>query len=536
MTGPSGPSYRTAAVARANVTQTLMSTGTIEPVSQASVSFPVSGQVASVSVGLGSHVRAGQVLAQLSTTALVSEVSAAQYSVATDTVRLAADEASQTASTSTTSAGATTSGAGGQGPTSGSLATITKLQAVVRAAQQRLDAKLTSARALLHEVTAVCAATPTPTSSPTGAGSPSPAPSPSAISTVTVSSQPASPGSKRPGGSPDGSSPPTCQAATSQLLSAETSIAAVEQSLANSESDLSKTLSKVSAGIAGSAGSSSGGGSGSGSAAGSPGSAGRATAGAPATAAQLAADQASLDAAQAQLSAARQNLAAATLVAPITGTVALVNITPGQQAIGSQGSGTAANFVIEGGGGQEAVTTVSDLNVGKIRVGQSATVTLDGSATSISGTVVAIGMLSTSSTGNGSYPVTISLPADAPTLFAGSDAQVTITLAEVHDAITVPTSAVQGTGAATFVTVLRAGKPVSVRVVTGAASPALTQISSGLTIGEQVVLADMNTPLPTNTNRFVRGLTTGGGNFGRGSTGSGTTGGGTTPTGSGSGG
>ena len=99
MTGPSGPGYRTATVTRANVTQTLLSTGTIEPVSQANVSFPVSGQVASVSVGLGSHVTAGQVLARLSTTALASQVSSDQAAVATATVRLAADEASETTTT-----------------------------------------------------------------------------------------------------------------------------------------------------------------------------------------------------------------------------------------------------------------------------------------------------------------------------------------------------------------------------------------------------------------------------------------------------
>jgi HlyD family secretion protein len=251
-----------------------------------------------------------------------------------------------------------------------------------------------------------------------------------------------------------------------------------------------------------------------------------------ATAAQLAEDQANLDSAKAQLGVAQQDLAAATLIAPISGTVALVNITPGQQVTGSQGSGTSANFVIEGAGGQEAATTVSSLNVGKVRVGQRATITLDGSATAISAEVVAIGMLSTSSTGNASYPVTIGLTGNAPAMFAGSDAQVSITLAEVSDAITVPTSAVQGTGAATFVTVLSAGKPVRVRVVTGATGPALTQISSGLTVGEQVVLANLNTPLPTNSNPFAaRGLTTGGGGFGGGRTGSRTTGRGATSTG-----
>jgi hypothetical protein len=223
-------------------------------------------------------------------------------------------------------------------------------------------------------------------------------------------------------------------------------------------------------------------------------------------------------------------MAAATLVAPIAGTVALVNITPGQQVTGSQGSGSTADFVIEGAGGEEATTTVNVSDVGEIRVGQPASVTLDGSATSISGQVVAIGMLSTvSSAGTASDPVTIGLASGAPTLFAGSDAQVAIILAQVRDAVTVPTSAVEGTGAATFVTVLKAGQPVRVRVVVGAAGPVLTQVTSGLTVGEQVVLADMSTPLPTNTNPFAaRGLTGGGGGFGAGRGGTGVTGGRTT--------
>jgi HlyD family secretion protein len=232
---------------------------------------------------------------------------------------------------------------------------------------------------------------------------------------------------------------------------------------------------------------------------------------------------------------AHQNLAAATLVAPIAGTIAQVNITPGQQVTGSQGSSASASFVIEGPGGQEATTTVSSTNVGQVRVGQSATVTLDGSATSIKGEVVAIGVLnSTSATGTASYPVTIGLPGGAPTLFAGSDAQVAITLARVGNAVAVPTSAVQSIGVITFVTVLQAGKAARVRVTVGATGPELTQVSSGLTVGEQVILADMSTPLPTNTNPFAaRGLTTGGGGFGGGRGGGGTTGTGGARTGGG---
>ena len=242
----------------------------------------------------------------------------------------------------------------------------------------------------------------------------------------------------------------------------------------------------------------------------------------------MASDQADLDSANAQLSEARQNLAAASLAAPISGTVALVNVTSGQQVTGSQGTSTSADFVIEGAGGEEATTTVSVSDVGEIKVGQPATITLDGSATPINGRVDSIGMLSTtSSTGSASYPVTIGLAAGEPTLFAGSDAQVAITLAQVGNAVTVPTSAVEGIGAATFVTVLQAGKPERVRVTVGATGPVDTQITSGLSVGEQVVLADLSTPLPTNTNPFAaRSLTGGGGGFGGARTGGGAAGGG----------
>jgi hypothetical protein len=343
-------------------------------------------------------------------------------------------------------------------------------------------------------------------------------------------------------------------------MSLQTSIAATEQSLANSEADLDNLLSEVATaleksvgsgssggtgGTGGTGGSGGSGGTGSGGGTGSDGSgrtgsgtgefegssgggAGGAASG-PASAAQLASDQADLDSANAQLSEARQDLAAATLAAPISGTVALVNVTAGQQVTGSQGTSTSADFVIEGAGGEEATTTVSVSDVGEIRVGQPASITLDGSATPINGEVDSIGMLSTtSSSGSASYPVTIGLAAGAPTLFAGSDAQVTFTLAKVGDAVTVPTSAVEGTGAATFVTVMQAGKPERVRVTVGASGPVDTQITAGLAVGDQVVLADLSTPLPTNTNPFAaRSLTTGGGGgFGGARTGGGAAGGG----------
>jgi HlyD family secretion protein len=349
-------------------------------------------------------------------------------------------------------------------------------------------------------------------------------------------------------------------------MTVQTSIAGTEQSLANSEADLDNLLGQVYTALEKQAGSGSGTGTGSGSGgtggtgghtgtggsggtgtgtggtgtggtgsgrtgsggtggsgSGSFGGSGGSGSSGPATAATLASDQANLDSANADLSEAKQNLAAATLVAPISGTVAEVDVTSGQQVTGSTGTSSSADFVIEGAGGEEATTTVSVSDIGEIKVGQPATITMDGSATPLDGRVTSIGMLSsTSSSGSASYPVTIGLDSGAPTLFAGSDAQVSITLASVRDAVTVPTSAVESIGDISFVTVMENGKPERVRVTVGATGPELTQITSGLSVGEQVVLADLSTPLPTNTNPFAsRSLTgAGGGGFaGRGGAG-----------------
>src|SRR3981081_3724051 len=64
-TRPPAPAYRTATAGPGAVTANLNETGTIVPVSEASVTCPVSGQVASIAVAQGQQVSAGQILASL---------------------------------------------------------------------------------------------------------------------------------------------------------------------------------------------------------------------------------------------------------------------------------------------------------------------------------------------------------------------------------------------------------------------------------------------------------------------------------------
>jgi len=77
-------------------------------------------------------------------------------------------------------------------------------------------------------------------------------------------------------------------------------------------------------------------------------------------------------------------------------------------------------------------------------------------------------------------------------------------------AVTVPTSAVHSRGAASFVDVLRGGAPTPVRVTIGAVGPIVTQVTAGLSPGDQVELADLSLPLPTNNLPNIRRVIGGG--------------------------
>jgi membrane fusion protein, macrolide-specific efflux system len=89
----------TVPVTTGTIQQTVASSGTIEPASQASLNFAVSGTVTAVNVKAGQTVTAGEVLATVNTTALSEDVSAAQAQLAAANARLASDETSNAAAT-----------------------------------------------------------------------------------------------------------------------------------------------------------------------------------------------------------------------------------------------------------------------------------------------------------------------------------------------------------------------------------------------------------------------------------------------------
>jgi len=111
--------------------------------------------------------------------------------------------------------------------------------------------------------------------------------------------------------------------------------------------------------------------------------------------------------------------------------------------------------------------------------------------------------------------VVILVPDALPALASGSHAEASLLVGTVADVLTVPNSALTplGNGQALALT-LKGGVATRALVRTGYAGTLTTQITSGLTRGQPVVMADLSTALPTNTTnprRFgVGGGVTGG--------------------------
>jgi multidrug efflux pump subunit AcrA (membrane-fusion protein) len=316
----SAPVYRLAGVTSADVTAALHVVGTLTPVRQADVAFPVGGTVASVAVRPGQHVTAGQTLGSLDPTPFKADLTAAQSTLANANLQVDTDAASQNATTTRP----VTSPA--SQPASQPTSSVRPLQQAVLSAQRQVDGALARAKTALGQARQACA--------------PSPSPSPTTTPPVTAKAT----GTSHPAPVPSQS---TCADATQRVLDAESAALQAQQALSGRLAALNVALSSAAATASKSAGGGAGGSTVQGASRGG-GSAG------PVSAAHLAADQASADAAAAQVTVAQANLADARVISPIDGTVITVSVTPGASA----GAGSTA-FVIAGLDSYQVVTTVA---------------------------------------------------------------------------------------------------------------------------------------------------------------------------------
>jgi membrane fusion protein, macrolide-specific efflux system len=181
--------------------------------------------------------------------------------------------------------------------------------------------------------------------------------------------------------------------------------------------------------------------------------------------------------------ALQAQLRAATITAPIDGIVTEVNVAAGFDAPSGPAIVVASRTLT-------VTTDVVESDLADVKVGQTASVTIDAIGATLDGTVTAISPVAgDSSSGVVSYPVTVTIedtPADAR---PGMSADIAITIASATGVVTVPSSALQGTTGDYAVMTLGAdGNPQRVAVDVGLVTNATAEIRSGLEAGTPVVI------------------------------------------------
>ncbi|MCW2524520.1 MAG: hypothetical protein JWO63_2855, partial [Frankiales bacterium] len=259
-----------------------------------------------------------------------------------------------------------------------------------------------------------------------------------------------------------------------------------------------------------------------------------------ASAVQLAADNAAVAATQGQVSTAQADLAEANLTSPISGVVASLSLSVGQQVSGSGGGASSSS---SGGGGGSGSTggsgtsasgtsstsaststsaqvlvistnswivnaTVDDTQVGSIAVGDQAQITADGVSSTVYGVVASVGLIGSSSSGVASYPVVVNVTGNPAGLHAGASGTVSIIYRQLTNVLTVPSTAVHVVNGKQVVYEMAGGKQVAHPVVVGLTSGGSSQITSGLAAGQQVVVATVRGA--GTTGRTGAGTRTGG--------------------------
>ena len=548
--------YVTAIAATGDVSQSFLATGTISRSNVVDAAFSASGTVKKVLAAVGDTVAAGDVLATLDTTSLKLALLNAQTDLASAKASLYAAEHPSAGSVSggrPSGDGSLPGGSPGTGNQSGgsddnpvpsgiSAADATKLYEAIAAVNvatskwSNPDQPTTCDQiyaALLAANPEQPEPTPQPTTGPTSEPTSEPTPEPSATPTSEPSATPTSEPTPEPSATP--SPEPTtggddsedagqlalvvdditveditaCGQARTELLLANAVLADYYQQLITTgtiASDDKPSTGKPSTGKP-STPSASSTPSGSSSKAKSS-STGSGSASPTASARSVASAEAGVLKAEQAVAAAEAALANAELVAPISGTVGTVGLTPGDAS-------TAGTITIVGEGTATVSIEVPLATRPLLSQGMAATVTPAGSLEGLSGTIGTISVLETSGTAGDSPTYTTSIVVEDPDMLLneGARAGVEIVTRTAAGVTTVPVSAVTPTAAGTgTVQVLDSASDETaetVTVTTGAVGDGRVEIVEGISPGQVVVLSDRTAALPSSDSSSTRRMTGG---------------------------
>jgi macrolide-specific efflux system membrane fusion protein len=219
--------------------------------------------------------------------------------------------------------------------------------------------------------------------------------------------------------------------------------------------------------------------------------------------------KAALDQVQLTVNDAQKALDATTLTAPVAGKITALNYVVGQN-VGGGGTGpsssaastsSAASSSSSGSGSSKAFATLVDpttmvvavswpeSDAAKISVGQTATITVASLGSPVTGKVTSLDTTSTVVSNVVTYAGTVTLDRVPDGLKSGMTATVGVVTASKSGVIAIPSAAITTKGGTSTVTVSQNGQSTSRTVTIGLKGDGTTEIASGLSAGDQVVMS-----------------------------------------------
>ena len=168
------------------------------------------------------------------------------------------------------------------------------------------------------------------------------------------------------------------------------------------------------------------------------------------------------------------------VLAPQSGTLVTMNATEGSYI-----SNSMPLIVIDGAEQMKVTASVSEALVPKISAGDSADVTVSAANQKFTAVVRSVERAANMQTKL--YNVVLTVPADVTGLMNGMFADVTFHTDAAEDTIVVPTEAILTSNGAQYVYVVEDGTAKYVAVTTGLIGSGVTEVTSGLAEGQQLV-------------------------------------------------
>ena len=168
------------------------------------------------------------------------------------------------------------------------------------------------------------------------------------------------------------------------------------------------------------------------------------------------------------------------VIAPMSGVLASLNVTENGFT-----STSAPVAVIDDPTQMKVTVMVSETLVPKLSSGDSVDVFVSTLGKAFTGTIRSVDQAANMQTKL--YTVTISLPGDTSGLLTGMFADVTFHTDYNDNAVVIPTEAILTSGETQYVYVAEEGTARYVEITTGITGKGVTQVTSGLTAGEQLV-------------------------------------------------